>query len=58
VEGQSVALEYRYADDHPDRLAGPALDLVRRRVAVIVVNNLVQKRCEAERVLLRERAII
>ena len=54
----SCHIEYRYADDHHDRLAGPALDLVQRRVVVIVANNLVQKRCEAERVLLRERAII
>jgi putative ABC transport system substrate-binding protein len=38
VEGQNVAVEYRYAEDHPDRLPALAADLVRRRVAVIVAD--------------------
>jgi putative ABC transport system substrate-binding protein len=36
VAGQNVAVEYRYADNHNDRLPAFAADFVRRRVAVIV----------------------
>lgn len=37
VEGQNLAVEYRWANDDPDRLPDLASDLVRRRVRVIVV---------------------
>jgi len=39
VEGQNVAIEFRWAEDHDDRLPALAADLVRRPVAVIVGNT-------------------
>jgi putative ABC transport system substrate-binding protein len=39
VEGQNVAVQYRYAENQLDRLPALAADLVGRRVAVIAVGG-------------------
>src|SRR6266487_1443275 len=40
VEGQNVVVEYPSAEDHPERLAGLAAELVSRRVNVIFCDNI------------------
>jgi ABC-type uncharacterized transport system substrate-binding protein len=40
VEGQNVAVDYRYADNRIDRLPALVADLIRRPVAVIVSDNI------------------
>jgi putative tryptophan/tyrosine transport system substrate-binding protein len=39
VEGKNVAIEYRWLEGHNDRIQEMVADLVRRRVAVIVIPN-------------------
>ena len=39
VEGQNVAIEYRWADSHNDRLSGLASELVRRQVGVLIAGG-------------------
>jgi putative ABC transport system substrate-binding protein len=39
VEGQNLIIEYRWAEDQPDRLPALAAELVSRRVSVIATGN-------------------
>ena len=39
VDGKNVAIEFRWAEGHYDRLPGMAADLVRLKVAVMVANG-------------------
>jgi len=39
VEGQNLTIEYRWAEDHHDRLPTMAADLVRHQVSVIVATG-------------------
>jgi putative ABC transport system substrate-binding protein len=43
VEGQNVTIEYRFADDHHDRLPGLTADLVHHQVVAIVANMVAAK---------------
>jgi putative ABC transport system substrate-binding protein len=40
IEGQNVVIEQRWAEGHDDRLAGMLADLIARKAAVIVANNI------------------
>src|SRR5262245_37256477 len=40
VEGQSVVVDYRWADNQDDRLPGLVAEMVRRRVAMIVAGGI------------------
>ncbi|MBI3373892.1 MAG: ABC transporter substrate-binding protein [Betaproteobacteria bacterium] len=39
IEGQTIAIDYRYAEGHPERLAGLAAELVQLKVDVIVTEG-------------------
>ena len=39
VEGQNIAIEYRWAEDQNDRIPALVADLVRRPVAVLIAGN-------------------
>ncbi|MEA2821853.1 MAG: hypothetical protein QOJ86_3857 [Bradyrhizobium sp.] len=43
IEGQNVAIEYRYAENHRDQVHGLAAELVGRRVAAIVTDQAVRE---------------
>ena len=43
VEGQNIAIEYRFAENHHDRVPALTTDLIRRHVAVIVANMVAAK---------------
>jgi putative ABC transport system substrate-binding protein len=49
VEGRNLAIEYREAEDHYERLPALAADLVRRKVAVIVAVSSVRTALAARR---------
>src|SRR5215831_14292024 len=48
VEGRNVAIEYRWAEGHSDRLSTLVADLVRRQVSVIVANSQATVAAKAE----------
>ena len=48
VEGQNVAIEYRWAEGQADRLPALAADLVRHRVAVIMATSPIATRAAKE----------
>jgi putative tryptophan/tyrosine transport system substrate-binding protein len=48
VEGQNVGVEYRWAEDQDERIAGMAAELVRRQAAVIVANGIAALAVKAE----------
>src|SRR5262249_2772333 len=43
IEGKNVAIEFRSAEGHPERLPALAMELIRRPVAVIVGNGISAK---------------
>jgi ABC-type uncharacterized transport system substrate-binding protein len=47
VEGQNVAVEYRFAEHRPERLRALVDDLIDRQVAVIVANNVAARTARA-----------
>jgi putative ABC transport system substrate-binding protein len=47
VEGQNLVIEYRFAENHDDRLPALATDLVRRQVSVIAANGLAAQTAKA-----------
>jgi putative ABC transport system substrate-binding protein len=54
--GRTVAIEFRFAGDQLDRLRALAADLVRRRVAAIVVNTATTVRAATDHFCQRRRS--
>jgi hypothetical protein len=55
VEGQHIAIAFRWAENRPDLLPALAADLIHRPVAMIVGNTLAALRAKADRLHDRER---
>jgi putative tryptophan/tyrosine transport system substrate-binding protein len=47
IEGQNVAIEFRSADDHNEKLPAIIADLIRRHAAVLVVNTIAARAARA-----------
>jgi putative ABC transport system substrate-binding protein len=47
IEGRNIAIEYRFAENQPDRLPGLAAELVRRRVRLIAAMGVAAKAAKA-----------
>ena len=56
VEGQNVAIEYRFAEGHYDRLPALAADLVGRKVDLIFASGILSSRSRPKMLLRQSRS--
>ena len=55
VDGQSVAIDYRWADNQNDRLPGLVAEMIRRRVAVIAAGGIAATKAAKEALINRPK---